>query len=106
MGDRSEDLSADNNDDSCPDMILLDRPADDELVQQFIRRGDSMEARLSGVGDLFAGKGPELVLWEGSKLLGSNKRICGIFEMWRTLLLRLAAQWKVHGTGLRDLRRT
>jgi hypothetical protein len=59
----SEDVNGDSDDDiSSPDSILLDRPADDELVQQFIRRGGLMEARLSGVGDLFAPKGPESIL--------------------------------------------
>lgn len=66
--DSNEDLNDNSdNDNSSPDSILLDWPADDELVQQFIRRGDSMEARLSGVGDLFAPKGFELILWEVSK---------------------------------------
>ena len=82
-------------------MILLDRPADDELVQQFIRHGDMMEARLSGVGDLFASKGPELVLREGSKLLHANERVYGISKRWETLLFRLASQWKFQSDDLR-----
>jgi len=51
-------IDHDSDNEDTPDTILLDRPADDELVQQFIRRGDSMEARLSGIGDLYAPKGP------------------------------------------------
>jgi hypothetical protein len=100
IGERGEDLVEESNDDGCPDMILLDRPADDELVQQFIRSGDSMEARLSGVGDIFAAKGPELVLREGSKLLESDKSVCSGFETWRTLMARLAAQWKLRSSGM------
>ena len=101
IGNCSDDLNGDSNDDSCPDMILLDRPADDELVQQFIRRGETMEARLSGVGDLFAIKGPELVLREGTKLLLSNRRICGISKRWETLLLGLASHLKLRGAEVR-----
>lgn len=103
IGEDGEDPIEDNNDDGCPDMILLDRPADDELVQQFIRRGDSMEARLSGVGDIFSVKGPELVLREGSKLLESTKSVCGGFETWRTLIAGLAAQWKPRSPVMRQI---
>lgn len=100
-GTGGEDLNGNSDDDNCPDMILLDRPADDELVQQFIRHGDMMEARLSGVGDLFASKGPELVLREGSKLLHANERVYGISKRWETLLFRLASQWKFQSDDLR-----
>lgn len=50
-------------------IILLDRPTDDELVQQFVRVGGTMQARLNGVPDLYAAKGPERVLLEGCKIL-------------------------------------
>ena len=107
IDDGSEDVNGGSDDDiSSPDSILLDRPADDELVQEFIRHGGSMEARLSGVGDLFAPKGPESILWEGSKLLGSNESVCGIFKMWRTLLLGLASQWRLRGASLRNIFRS
>lgn len=49
--------------------INLDRPADDELVQTFITRGDLMQALITGVGDIRSPHGPERVLLEGSKLV-------------------------------------
>lgn len=55
--------------DSVCDIILLDRPTDDELVQQFVREGHKMRANMNGVGDLYGKHGPERVLVEGRKLL-------------------------------------
>ncbi|KAK4569946.1 hypothetical protein LTR86_002916 [Recurvomyces mirabilis] len=71
------------------DIILLDRPTDDELVQQFIRDGHAMQAHIGGVGDLYASAGPRRVLVQGSKLLGSLKR-WGVAAEWRELLDGLA----------------
>lgn len=56
---------------SYPTSINLDRPADDELVQTFIRRGDRMQAMVTGVGDVCSPWGPERVLNEGAKLAGA-----------------------------------
>lgn len=53
------------------DIILLDRPNDDELVQQSVRRGHVMKANMNGVGDLYGERGPERVLVEGRKLLST-----------------------------------
>lgn len=56
---------------SYPTSINLDRPADDELVQTFIRRGDRMQAMVTGVGDICTPQGPERVLNEGAKLISA-----------------------------------
>jgi len=53
----------------CPSSINLDRPADDEIVQLFVRRGSQMKALITGVGDLCSSRGPEKVLNIGSKLI-------------------------------------
>lgn len=53
-----------------PISISLDRPADDELVQIFVRRGSKMAPTISGIGDVCAVDGPQKVLLEGMKLLG------------------------------------
>lgn len=66
-------------------IILLDRPTDDELVQQFIRNGHSMQAHLTGVGDLYSPKGPERALSQGCRLL-SSLRCWGVGASWLTLL--------------------
>lgn len=75
-------------DDSACGIILLDRPTDDELVQQFIRKGNTMRAHITGVGDLFGPKGPERVLVEGCKLLDSLNR-WGVAGGWLELVQRL-----------------
>jgi hypothetical protein len=52
-----------------PTSMQLDRPADDELVQLFVKRGATMKANITGVGNLCSAKGPVRVLIEGRKLL-------------------------------------
>jgi hypothetical protein len=74
---------------SC-NIILLDRPTDDELVQQFIKNGDRMEAHISGVGDLYAPQSPRLVLKQACKLLRQSEKCWGIASRWIRLLERLA----------------
>jgi len=71
------------------DIILIDRPTDDELVQQFVRQGDNMHANITGVGDLFGPKGPRKVLAEGQKLLATLRSWRGITEHWIGVLNRL-----------------
>lgn len=79
--DGSDDLA-------CP-IILLDRPTDDELVQQFIRKGHTMQAHLTGVGDLYGPHGPQRVLAKACTLL-SGLRCWGVNEMWVRLLQKLS----------------
>ncbi|KAF7191034.1 Zinc finger protein [Pseudocercospora fuligena] len=87
------------SDDAKCEIILLDRPTDDELVQQFIRNGHNMQAHLTGVGDLYAAKGPERALTQGCKLLGSL-RCWGVSDSWLTLLQSLLdVLRKQKGTG-------
>jgi hypothetical protein len=86
--------SPDDDDDddgleSC-NIILLDRPTDDELVQHFIKNGDRMEAHISGVGDLYAPQSPRLVLKQACKLLRQSEKCWGISGRWLRLLERLA----------------
>ncbi|ETI28105.1 hypothetical protein G647_00554 [Cladophialophora carrionii CBS 160.54] len=71
------------------DIILIDRPTDDELVQQFVRQGDYMHANLTGVGDLFGPKGPRKVLAEGQKLLSTLRGWRGLTGYWIGVLSRL-----------------
>lgn len=56
-----------------PTSMQLDRPADDELVQLFVKRGASMKANITGVGNLCSSKGPVRVLVEGRNLLAGLK---------------------------------
>ncbi|KAL9622911.1 MAG: hypothetical protein Q9160_002837 [Pyrenula sp. 1 TL-2023] len=69
-------------------IILLDRPTDDELVQDFVRRGQNMHAHVTGVGDLYGDGAPVRVLEEGRKLLGTLGG-WGLKEDWTQMLKRL-----------------
>jgi hypothetical protein len=74
----SQSPQAGNNDDEeaeslFPTSMQLDRPADDELVQLFVKRGASMKANITGVGNLCSAKGPVRVLVEGRNLLAVLK---------------------------------
>ncbi|KAM0712397.1 hypothetical protein Q7P37_011493 [Cladosporium fusiforme] len=81
----------DNDNDLEPcSIILLDRPTDDELVQQFIKNGDRMEAHISGIGDLYAPQSPRLVLRQACKLLKQSEKSWGIAGKWARLLERLS----------------
>ena len=52
-----------------PNLIQLDRPIDDELVQHFIRSGNRMQLYLEGVDDLCSPEGPAQVLQEAISIL-------------------------------------
>jgi hypothetical protein len=68
--DPDPDPDADADADSLfPTSMQLDRPADDELVQLFVKRGARMRANITGVGNLCSVKGPVKVLGEGRNLL-------------------------------------
>jgi hypothetical protein len=86
----SPDQVDDDDDLESCNIILLDRPTDDELVQQFIKNGDRMEAHISGVGDLYAPQSPRLVLKQACRLLRQSEKCWGIASRWIRLLERLA----------------
>ncbi|KIX00577.1 uncharacterized protein Z518_09642 [Rhinocladiella mackenziei CBS 650.93] len=52
-----------------PIFMNLDRPCDDELVQNFIRSSSLIKTYLENVGELCSLNGPVLVLHEGARLL-------------------------------------
>lgn len=68
------DPDGDDEDGHFPNSMQLDRPADDELVQLFVKRGSVMKANILGVGNLCTEKGPGKVLVEGKRLLGRLRR--------------------------------
>lgn len=77
-------------------IILLDHPTDDELVQQFIRRGHDMKAYMDGVGDLYEPDGSQRVLAEGCKLL-RTLRCWRAARHWLEMLRNLADVCKNKG---------
>ncbi|KAJ5107044.1 hypothetical protein N7456_003719 [Penicillium angulare] len=72
-----------------PSFIHLDRPCDDELVQLFVREGNSMRGNVTGVGDICAPDGPERVLRIGCETL-SNLAAWGNSKRFIAILSRLA----------------
>ncbi|TVY27781.1 Zinc finger protein [Lachnellula hyalina] len=56
-----------------PTSMQLDRPADDELVQLFVKRGLTMKANIMGVGNLCSKRGYIKVLVEGRNLLARSR---------------------------------
>ena len=88
-GALAEILDDEEDEDACCDIILLDRPTDDELVQSFVRRGHALRAHMSGVGDLYGERGPEKVLLRGQKLL-SSLNCWRVADSWHRLLKQLA----------------
>ncbi|TIA07829.1 hypothetical protein D6C80_09567 [Aureobasidium pullulans] len=82
-------------------IILLDRPADDEIVQEFVTNGPRMRANMTGVGDLYGEKGPERVLREGSKIL-KTLGCWRVWESWAKVLDRLTGVCKRERKRTRD----
>lgn len=82
-----------DSDGSSDKIIFLDRPADDEIVQEFVLNGPRMRANMTGVGDLYGKKGPERVLREGSKIL-KTLGCWRIWESWAKILDKLVVVCK------------
>lgn len=76
------------SEDCMGDIVLLDRPTDDELVQEFIRRGHTMRTHMTGVGDIYGRHGPGRVLNEGCKHL-TGLKCWGLAETWIELFQKL-----------------
>jgi hypothetical protein len=86
-----------NTEPSVCEIILLDRPTDDELVQHFIKHGGDMQAHISGIGDLYNPGSPGLVLQQGCRLLKENAKCWGVAREWQHLLERLEEAQKNFG---------
>ncbi|KAI6763990.1 hypothetical protein HG530_007779 [Fusarium avenaceum] len=77
-----------------PSTMQLDRPMDDELVQYFIRFGESLRLPLEGVDDLCSTEGPLRILHEVSNLLMEQHKPWGISETYARFLRDLKIpQW-------------
>lgn len=74
-----------------PSFIHLDRPCDDELVQLFVREGQTMKGNVTGVGDICGPTGPERILHVGCEALASL-RSWGISRRCIATLAGLAQQ--------------
>lgn len=74
-----------------PTFFHLDRPCDDELVQLFVRKGQTMRGNVTGVGDICGPYGPERILKEGCRILLSLMS-WGISGDFIAILTKLADQ--------------
>ncbi|KAL2864702.1 putative C2H2 transcription factor [Aspergillus lucknowensis] len=72
-----------------PPVINLDQPCSDELVQSFVREGQTMKGILTNVGDICAPHGPEQILRVGCETLG-RLHSWGIAKESMVTLMRLA----------------
>jgi len=79
--------SSDDEDGMC-NIILLDRPTDDELVQRFVVKGNRMTAVMDGIGDLHNERAPRRVLQQGRKILYTLHQFSDR-SRWIVLLSRL-----------------
>ncbi|EED23244.1 C2H2 transcription factor, putative [Talaromyces stipitatus ATCC 10500] len=75
--------------DANPTFIHLDRPCDDEIVQLFVRKGQTMRGNVTGVGDICSPQGPSRVLKEGIRILSSLAATWGITHEYIHILSRL-----------------
>lgn len=100
--DPDAECNTSDSESSSDTIILLDRPADDEIVQEFVLNGPRMRANMTGVGDLYGEKGPERVVREGSKIL----RTLGcwrVWESWAKVLDRLVVVCKRERKRAKDV---
>lgn len=82
---QSPDTASMHGSDDCS-IILIDRPTDDELVQQFVRQGQTMRATMSGVDNLWSSTAPYRILVEGRRLLASLGAWTGEMERAAALI--------------------
>ncbi|RMX93809.1 hypothetical protein D0868_12641, partial [Hortaea werneckii] len=95
--DESPDHAQEAQGDPVCSIILLDRPTDDELVQQFIKRGHEMQAHMTGVGNLYDDEGPQRVLSQATKLL-STLACWGVSTRWLQFIQKFSEKAK-HRAG-------
>ena len=87
----SDSSSESESDSAKVDLIYLDRPCDDEMIQHFVRNGHNMTAHISN-GDIC--KTPSKVLLEGAKLLRTRLSCWGVSREYFDILTRLAEMRK------------
>ncbi|KAJ9642083.1 hypothetical protein H2204_002452 [Knufia peltigerae] len=83
----SESDDSSSSDDR-PEFIHLDRPCDDEIIQHFVRNGQSMAGYMTNVGNIC--ETPQKVLLEGAKLLRTRLACWGVSREYYDILTKLA----------------
>ncbi|KIW15388.1 hypothetical protein PV08_05434 [Exophiala spinifera] len=86
----SSDADSDDtsSSDERPEFIHLDRPCDDEIIQHFVRNGQSMAGYMTNVGNIC--ETPQKVLLEGAKLLRTRLACWGVSREYYDILMKLA----------------
>jgi hypothetical protein len=75
-----------------PSFIHVDRPCDDEIVQLFVRVGQTMRGNVTGVGDICGPHGPSRILQEGIHILSGLVSAWGIAREYIDILSRMGNQ--------------
>jgi hypothetical protein len=72
-------------------IIQLDQPCDDGMVQTYIRSGwpPSMQAHITGVGNIYSPQGPVHILREGRNLLAGVSTVWGRTQEYVSILAAL-----------------
>ncbi|KAE8556039.1 hypothetical protein EYB25_000738 [Talaromyces marneffei] len=83
-----------------PTFVHLDRPCDDEIVQLFVREGQTMRGNVTGVGDICSPQGPSRVLKEGIRILSSLASTWGVTHEYIDILSRLRDRTSLPMTAL------
>ncbi|KAK7894968.1 hypothetical protein LTR67_005707 [Exophiala xenobiotica] len=84
----ASDSEETSSSDEQPEFIHLDRPCDDEMIQHFVRNGESMSGFMTGVGNIC--ETPQKVLLEGAKLLRTRLSCWGVSREYYDILTKLA----------------
>jgi hypothetical protein len=84
----ASDSEETSSSDEQPEFIHLDRPCDDEMIQHFVRNGESMSGFMTGVGNIC--ETPQKVLLEGAKLLRTRLACWGVSREYYDILTKLA----------------
>lgn len=82
------DSDGTSSSDERPEFIHLDRPCDDEIIQHFVRNGQSMAGYMTNVGNVC--ETPQKVLLEGAKLLRTRLACWGVSREYYDILTKLA----------------
>lgn len=75
-----------------PTFIHVDRPCDDEIVQLFVRVGQTMRGNVTGVGDICGPHGPSRILQEGIHILSGLVSAWGVAREYIDILSRMGNQ--------------
>ena len=66
-------MGMNNEEEPLPELLQLDRPCDDELIQLFVSNADRIKGYVAGVGYLCSPEGPSKMLGVGCRILRNGR---------------------------------